>query len=744
MRCPSLLSVVITMVIAVACGDGPTHPRHPSSANFSNIPSPAGLTATAVSSAEIDLAWPTPSGQADGFQLFRSSTGATGAFTLTASPPSNATSYSDLQVGASTTYCYKLRSFSNAKRNTTYSAYSSVACATTPARVVRAPLAVDAIPMLSNRVDVRWADSSANETGFRVEVSIDAGSAWRVLTALPANAVAFSDTTPVAEQAVCYRVFALLDTVKSQPSTMDCTTPPAAPTNLVASVPDAQSVWLSWSDNSNVEESYSITRRSSVNPNFEMAVAELAANATSYRDTGLVTGVTYSYRVRPKKDHGFGSASNIAIATPQAAGLPNPPTHLVAAASFMNITLTWQDNSSDEDYFMVEVLQSPTYDWQFNGSAGANSTSAYRQSLSSADQPIEYRIYAVNKNGRSAYSNVDTAWVLNAPTDVNATVVDEHTVDITWTARMSRWGGAVEILRGPTSAGPFTVIATSASSPYRDAGLPSGTYWYIVRFRRDDSVSESVNAFASTATTPPNAPVGLIAYPISSSSILGEWQRVRTNETGYRIEQSADGSSNWTANQTIGPWNQYFTMSAVAEQRLCVRVIAFNAYGDSPPSNVACTVAPAAPTELSATYIDGGVNITWRDNSNVEEGYIIYRSTETDSEWGYDIWETVGQTGANATTFRDTTPRTTSGYAMYSVQPLKDGSTGDASEPVIVYFDVSVPASASIAPPKLVVPHGNKPNGGVRAPGKLRTRAITALPSSRLITGRSTVRVRQP
>ena len=560
---------------------------------------------------------------------------------------------------------------------------------------IRPPTGVDAIPMLSYRVDVFWKDSSTNETGFRVELSIDSGASWRMLAVRPANSVALVDTGRTSEQRVCYRVIALVDAAESQPSTSDCTTPPAAPTNLVAADAGAQDVALTWSDNSGVEDGYYITRWPNGDQSKETLIAEPAANATSYRDTGLQSGVSYSYRVRLKKDHGFGSNSNIATVTPGSASGPKAPSGLVAAATFMDIALRWTDNSNDEDGFYVERLASPNYEWQRGFQYAPNTTTAGDQALSSADQQIVYRVWAFNKGGQSV-SNEASAWVLNPPENVAATLINANTIDITWTNR-SRFANGVEIQRGPTSAGPFTVIATPSvtanASTYRDAGLAANaTYWYMVRFRIGASVSDAVYAFASSATTPPNAPAGLKVQPFSSSSILGWWQSIRTSETGYRLEQSPDGGASWTTVQTLYPGQSGFSASAATERAICLRLIAFNDYAESVPSNVACTTPPAAATELAADTAHGVVLLSWRDNSNVEDGYLIARSTQMD-ESSFDIWEYIGQVGANVTTFRDSLPPTSSGYALYSVQPIKDGGTGDGSEAIFV----GLPSSMSEA-----------------------------------------------
>ena len=86
---------------------------------------PAGLTATAASSSQINLVWTDNSGAETGFRIERK-TGA-GSFAEIATVGANATTYSNTGLAGQTTYTYRVRSYS-ALGN---SAYSNEASATT-------------------------------------------------------------------------------------------------------------------------------------------------------------------------------------------------------------------------------------------------------------------------------------------------------------------------------------------------------------------------------------------------------------------------------------------------------------------------------------------------------------------------------------------------------------------------------------------------------------------------------------
>jgi uncharacterized delta-60 repeat protein len=88
-------------------------------------PTPANLTATAVSWNEVQLDWSHESYFETGFHLERSMDGTN--FSQIASPPANAVTYTDFDLSPVTTYYYRLRAFNPDKQTP----YSNTASATT-------------------------------------------------------------------------------------------------------------------------------------------------------------------------------------------------------------------------------------------------------------------------------------------------------------------------------------------------------------------------------------------------------------------------------------------------------------------------------------------------------------------------------------------------------------------------------------------------------------------------------------
>jgi len=314
---PSYLATPVVVLSLVACDRRqPVDPAAPGIRSVvvsSSVKAPSGANAVAPSESRIDVSWQDNSSNETGFEVHRSTSGASGAFALLASKGAGVASHSDLGLAPSTQYCYKVRAFRTTGGQTGYSEFSTAACATTLAPPIpAAPSGADARPASSSAVAVSWIDRSTNETGFRVERSLDLGATWTSTRTTGANAISSSDEGLASEQPVCYRVIAFNARGDSPPSNSDCTTPPAAPTGLTATAAEGPAIDLVWTDNSAVEDGYEI-RRATDGAAFGI-LTDVPPNSTTYHDAGATTNATYSYQVRAKKDGGYSDLSRTASA----------------------------------------------------------------------------------------------------------------------------------------------------------------------------------------------------------------------------------------------------------------------------------------------------------------------------------------------------------------------------------------------------------------------------------------------
>ncbi len=177
---------------------------------------------------------------------------------------------------------------------------------------------------------------------------------------------------------------------------------PNAPTNLDATNSSSSVNNLSWTDNSSNELGFKVYR--ALNGGSYVQTATTTVNAVSYSNTGLAADQTYSYYVAAYNSAGE-TNSNVAR-TITYTSVPAAPSNLTAALVSNNVTLTWTDNSTNEDTFSVERA---TLDNVF--SVIATTTLNLTSSTSYTDVAVGqgtyyYRIRALNSIGASAYSNV--------------------------------------------------------------------------------------------------------------------------------------------------------------------------------------------------------------------------------------------------------------------------------------------------------------------------------------------------
>ena len=166
---------------------------------------PTNLTATAVSSSQIDLDWDDMSTNESGFRIDRRQTGSTTWTVPFASVGANVSAYNDTGLPAETRFYYKVKAY-NAGGN---SSESNQADATTLAvvPVPDPPTNLTATAVSSSQIDLDWDDMSTNESGFRIDRRQTGSTTWTVpFASVGANVSAHNDSGLPAETKFYYRV----------------------------------------------------------------------------------------------------------------------------------------------------------------------------------------------------------------------------------------------------------------------------------------------------------------------------------------------------------------------------------------------------------------------------------------------------------------------------------------------------------------------------------------------------------
>jgi len=380
-------------------------------ADVSGVAAPSNLTAVAVSSTQVDLAWTDNATNEDGFRVERSdydpvqmSWSAWSQVGADLAP--DVVAFSDTSVSPVSTYQYRVYAFNNV---TGSSLPSNVVEVITPDVPPVAPTNLVTTTVTSTQVDLAWADNSGNEDGFAIERS-DNGGPWAQVATVPAGSVSFSDTTVLPGNSYMYQVYAFNANGNSSPSNSVLVDVPnvlpADPTNLIATSVASTQVDLAWTDNANNEDGFIVERSDDGGTTWNQ-VGQTAANVVTFSDPTVVAATTYLYRVYAYNGLGNSVNPTNSVTVITTTGVPPvAPSNLnITNYTLSSLTLGWTDNSSDETGFTVQIATDKNFTQNFRTvdvvEAGVTS---YQFTLLAPNTKYYMRVAAFNGAGASAWA----------------------------------------------------------------------------------------------------------------------------------------------------------------------------------------------------------------------------------------------------------------------------------------------------------------------------------------------------
>ena len=432
---------------------------------------------------------------------------------------------------------------------------------------------------------------------------------------------------------------------------------PAPPTAVTATITAPSEVGLSWSNNSSGRARVRIERAPDTNGiagTWEQ-IGVARAGATNYSDATVTTGATYWYRVYSSNYCGesiYTDPVSIRLVPPAA------PSGLAATVVGMNqVLLSWADNSSNESGFTIERAEdsggSPGT-WSLIATVGPDATS-YTDSAATTCTSYWYRVTAFNPIGEASNGDPASATIgpPNAPSNLTATVTDVDRVDLSW-VDISLNEAGFTIQRADDAGGlpgTWVQIATVGGgvTAWSDAAVTlNNTYWY--RVRASNPCGDSSDAAETSAlVAPPPVASNLTATAVAPNQIKLSWTDNSTDETGFKVERSLDGSNFTQIAQLSANTTSYLNTGLFPDTSYYYRVRAYKIPGGSAPSNVAgaTTPAPPCPMAVAGWGMDTYGQVTPPQGLTgvvaVSAGYLQSLALKNDGTvvgWGYDYYAT--------------------------------------------------------------------------------------------------------
>ncbi len=500
-----------------------------------------------------------------------------------------------------------------------------------------------------------WTDNSSNETAFVLQRSYD-GNDWKDLATLDADVVAYDLGTLEVGVTYFYRVAATNVYGRSDWDFVSFAIPtPEAPTDLTFGEYDSvnYSVDLSWVDNSDNENGFKIEWSNDQKTWYSDTVA---ADQTSYVKDKLLEGRTYYFRVSAFNKAGSSEYATGSFDVPSVERKkPNAPSDVEFVdydADSASVTMTWKDNSSDEEKFVVQF----SYDqenWYSVKNVGYDVDSLKIEGLVEG-RTYYFRVAAYNAAGYSDWcenSFTVEARIIDPPSNLSVVQQTNESVRLTWTDNSTFEDGYV-VQYSYDGVNWSRVKYFDADATSADFDVVYGrSYYFRVAAYFGSSISEwlySEKYVAPKGT--PTAPTDLTVEGLETSAKLS-WIDASNNEIGFNLEYSVDGGSTWIS---LGNASADVTTQDASKLRPGVsytfRVRAYNAYGRSDWTTSSSYIfenenAPLAPTSAIPGAFSSDSNslvLSWGYEAGEPENAYGYRI-----QYSYDggvAWYSAGTT----------------------------------------------------------------------------------------------------
>jgi len=482
----------------------------------------------------------------------------------------------------------------------------------------------------AHSIQLSWADNSSNETGFKLERSLDNVKFTEIATP---TSNSYRDSNLVSESNYFYRVRAYNSSGNSVFSPVTMGTPPAVPgkPGALVATPANQKVTLSWTQSTGSGAiTYQVERGLIATGPFSVMTEASQLSALTFVDSSVDNGTPYYYRIVAKNAGGASEPSEVANAIPNTT--PMKPSNLVlATVSSSRVLISWADNSFNEQGFKIERSLNSATGFSVVKTAAAGATSIEDTGLAS-NQTFYYRVASFNSMGISDYTPVKSVIPPSVPDEPKNFVATSGSaiISLAWSAPISNGTLKYGLKRREGTQGSFVTLSYAqnlTALDYQDsnngAGLTNGTLYQYMVFATNEGGTgvDSDIASATPVAGIPSMPSDVVVSAISSNSLNVTWKDNSFFETEFRVQRSGNGVD-WTdinggasnsvttvvstTSGAIGSSYEQLVSGLTTNASYYFRIAAYNSAGQSAFTSAISELPPSVPGVPGFTRFEPG------------------------------------------------------------------------------------------------------------------------------------------
>ncbi|APJ03782.1 beta strand repeat-containing protein [Silvanigrella aquatica] len=422
------------------------------------------------------------------------------------------------------------------------------------------------------------------------------------------------------------------------------TTPPNAPTGVIATAFSSSQINLSWNAAVGVGTiTYQVNR--SLVSGGPYGVIDSGLSSLTYSDTTALSGTKYYYVVVASNNAGISpNSSEVSATTP-----PSPPMGLTASnLTISSVNFNWLQNAGNST-ITYTLKRGSVSGGPYSNVTGCSLVGVLNCTDTTVAAATQY-YYVLVANNSTASSGISSELSVITPpakpTALAFSSVTSSSLNLTWTGSSGTAGLITyEVSRTTLSGGNYSLVAGCTgltTNTCSDSSLTAATqYYYIVTATTSGGTSpKSSEGMVTTLATPP---ASLTATATASNFVTLNWQassanvavtyvvkRSITSGTGYALISSGTCSSSvsgtsCTDTSTTAGIQYYYVVTATAGG-----VTSGN-------SNEAGVVTPVgSPSGLTATAASSSsINLSWTASTGTASliTYNVLRSNTPGSDY---------------------------------------------------------------------------------------------------------------